>query len=562
MKITINEKRTILNQGMAFSNKEKVISELIQNARRAGATDLQISSGEDSEKRPFIKITDNGSGISDFNSLFILSESNWDSETEQQEQPFGMGFFSVFFAGEFTTIESRGLKLYINNASALQMDEFDEPTPCDTSPKIGTAITLHNFNLPDLKSVLNKMAKYSSLNIQFNGVLLDSPCRFEALAAQFPVVNLSLGKMVIRAPFCEKFKVVAQEMLVNNEYSGRGNFFNYMQSINYNLFFADSASVALRMPDRDTLIDEKSVFNQIVLEMSAYFKDLLNTIRKEMNNDILFVDQYFDDIRTFSIALLNEIDYLPSKAFEACNYPTRRTDDFAQEELNINDVNAVSRNFDGFLLDENLHIENNCPLLCTFFHYAQALVLTCELHPDHWIHEKLISVKKGDVAVRLSNTQPFLFTNVDGSESQGYLVDNIQLTHLESGKQIYAITPDGIALFSGLAMHGMQEYTEDEQQLVLSNLISNTVFCRGVNSIADTLTQLNSYCEDESFYHDELTENEDHIMLQLRALRNESISDILKEFVGTLPKSMAEQLEGRTLTVTFINGQAVFSVPK
>src|SRR6185312_11252153 len=71
--------------------------ELLQNARRAVATTVDVSI-DDSQSRPgtcSITIHDNGAGISDFQALLSLGGSGWEGETQAKEDPAGMGFFAL-----------------------------------------------------------------------------------------------------------------------------------------------------------------------------------------------------------------------------------------------------------------------------------------------------------------------------------------------------------------------------------------------------------------------------------------------------------------------------------
>ena len=67
------------------------IIELLQNARRAGATKVNISNEEDG----YITITDNGKGIEDFQKLLDLGNSGWDEKLEAGEDPAGVGLFCL-----------------------------------------------------------------------------------------------------------------------------------------------------------------------------------------------------------------------------------------------------------------------------------------------------------------------------------------------------------------------------------------------------------------------------------------------------------------------------------
>lgn len=66
------------------------IIELLQNARRAGATEVRITN-----KNNHIAVQDNGSGIQDFQKLLDLGSSGWNEQIESGEDPAGVGLFSL-----------------------------------------------------------------------------------------------------------------------------------------------------------------------------------------------------------------------------------------------------------------------------------------------------------------------------------------------------------------------------------------------------------------------------------------------------------------------------------
>lgn len=81
---------------------DDILTELFQNARRAGATMISVATA--SEPRAKIIIADNGKGIANPQALLSLGESDWEAAATLREDPAGMGFFSL--AGRATTITS------------------------------------------------------------------------------------------------------------------------------------------------------------------------------------------------------------------------------------------------------------------------------------------------------------------------------------------------------------------------------------------------------------------------------------------------------------------------
>ncbi len=77
------------------------IIEILQNARRAGASEVHITN-EDGE----VTVRDNGCGIDDFARLLDLGASGWEDELEASEDPAGVGLFCL--APRDTVIRSNG----------------------------------------------------------------------------------------------------------------------------------------------------------------------------------------------------------------------------------------------------------------------------------------------------------------------------------------------------------------------------------------------------------------------------------------------------------------------
>lgn len=66
------------------------IIEILQNARRAGATEVCITNQGDT-----VTVCDNGRGIEDFAALLDLGRSGWDGTLEQAEDSAGVGIFCL-----------------------------------------------------------------------------------------------------------------------------------------------------------------------------------------------------------------------------------------------------------------------------------------------------------------------------------------------------------------------------------------------------------------------------------------------------------------------------------
>ena len=68
----------------------ETLNELFQNARRAGATrvDVTIAGGE-------VRVADDGHGITDPAALLAFGQTGWDADTTRREDPAGMGVYAL-----------------------------------------------------------------------------------------------------------------------------------------------------------------------------------------------------------------------------------------------------------------------------------------------------------------------------------------------------------------------------------------------------------------------------------------------------------------------------------
>ena len=79
----------------------ETLNELFQNARRAGATrvDVTIADGE-------VRVADDGEGITQPAALLAFGQSHWDSAPAQREDPAGIGVYALAHCPK-VTIRSR-----------------------------------------------------------------------------------------------------------------------------------------------------------------------------------------------------------------------------------------------------------------------------------------------------------------------------------------------------------------------------------------------------------------------------------------------------------------------
>jgi hypothetical protein len=148
-----------------------VLNELLQNARRAGATEVDIDRIF-SDDGLILRVRDDGRGIADSAKFLALGDSGWDETIARSEGPAGMGAFSL--AGRHVTVRSRpdgaaaGWQVTIPPSAW----ETADPLPIETSTiELGTEIEIHvpNSWTVLLDEVIESVSTYYPVRVCFDG---------------------------------------------------------------------------------------------------------------------------------------------------------------------------------------------------------------------------------------------------------------------------------------------------------------------------------------------------------------------------------------------------------
>lgn len=136
------------------------IIEILQNARRAGATKVEITNRDGC-----ITVHDNGRGIDDFAKLIDLGGSGWEEHLESSEDPAGVGLFCL--ARREVTIRSRGKMVTIGGDgwTGVPVKVHDDPKPV-----AGTRLSFHDE--PWTKPDVDRNAVFTGMEVTVDG----QPC--------------------------------------------------------------------------------------------------------------------------------------------------------------------------------------------------------------------------------------------------------------------------------------------------------------------------------------------------------------------------------------------------
>ena len=173
VKLTVNAANLVRHLRNAFTRTDTVLAELMQNARRAGATSVAFQCDEATRT---LSVEDNGRGLEDPQAMFSIGESGWDTETMTDERPYGMGFMAAIYAAERVVIASRGRRIDIDTSDLLDFQDIDVVADAD-GPAQGARITLQGWTLNDYqtKAALANYARGFPIPVLCNGEPLPRP---------------------------------------------------------------------------------------------------------------------------------------------------------------------------------------------------------------------------------------------------------------------------------------------------------------------------------------------------------------------------------------------------
>lgn len=333
----VNERRFLEHLRSFFSTSTTMLAECMQNARRAGAT--YVSFAYEASAATLI-VTDDGKGIDDFAALVTVAESGWTQEMVDNEQPFGIGFFSVCFAAKRIQVESRGKWIEFSSGDliaktpiTIQAGEFID----------GTRITLLGCTL-DEEKIAGALTHYASgfpIPVIWQEIPLPRPCAREGLIGKETPVgfihvpgihdNQSLPSFKDRGyVYCQGLPVLIPH-------------FSYAYPASHVhsrlIIHVDHLKYMPRMPDRDTLIDARRALADIDGTVKLLWRAFM-TEKKATMPALAFARTYWNVAANEScLDLMNDVPVLP----EILLYRFTEMPILTDEESYMRQADPVSR---------------------------------------------------------------------------------------------------------------------------------------------------------------------------------------------------------------------------
>ncbi len=243
------------------------ITELLQNARRAGAKHVEITN-----ENGVVTVRDDGCGIDDFAKLLDLGGSGWEEDFQASEDPAGVGLFCL--APRAATIHSNGRMVQISDEGwhGAPVEVLPDPDPVP-----GTIVQFEDDEWSH--ATVSPLAVFSGLNVAVD----DCPCATETFVGERAVHILELGcRIEVREAEqlthwhrqARRSFAYSDNVLIN--FHGQMTSFDFHPVSEQGLWFlvdltGEPTGIRLMLPARTQLVQNEA-FAQLkaALELEAY----------------------------------------------------------------------------------------------------------------------------------------------------------------------------------------------------------------------------------------------------------------------------------------------------
>ena len=298
--VCVNQTKLLASLRYAFTNQYTVVTELLQNARRAKATSVAVDYDSTAQT---LRVRDDGVGIVDWQKLFTVGESGWDAATARDEHAFGVGFMKSLYSARQCSVRSHDKMIVFATAEALQQ----RPIAVQAAPfTTGTVVTLEGVALPELERRMEVLASAFPIPVLYNGVALSRPLALDSKT----FVATPIGQVHLAGT--EDGKAVASTLLVLQGFAVHGD---PRFDRDGNVVHLDPRQFGARLPDRDVLIDEAEAVGRVEAQLKAMWRALLIEAKGSLSSDA-FISRYFDATVTWGATdLLSDVPLLPGRLF-------------------------------------------------------------------------------------------------------------------------------------------------------------------------------------------------------------------------------------------------------
>lgn len=418
--LSVNPEKLINNLRFSFTQSTTVLGELMQNARRAGATFVSFEYVEDTRT---LTVCDDGCGIACLKTLLTVAESGWDVDVIEREHPFGLGFLSAIFACDAISVDSKGGRFSVDTAALLAFQPI-AIEPVDWQGITRLTLTQFKPEADQIESQLRRLARGFPIEVRFNGVSLDRP---RAVNSTLPFIETELGDLYLYG------LSQGEDWLRQSDY-----FHLYLQGLPVyhshherdlgHVIHLDSSRFFARLPDRDKLIDEARVIAVVKQVLQREARQRLEVIKSERSEED-FVQGY-DTLKTFRcLDLLNDVSLLPKQVLAIIqDYPIK-------EGYSTVNLAAVSQPVSQSDVENGLvkvadldDLDEVGALRWMFAWHRDYRVFRPSLDSRHWLFTYLVDLNAPEITLDIINETHRAFFEGQWVNGQAVFCEQYRLT--------------------------------------------------------------------------------------------------------------------------------------
>lgn len=384
IRLKTNQNQLIANLRHAFT-PHSMLGELLQNARRAQASHIQIVADSNT-----LIIRDDGIGIADLQTLIHIAESGWNPALKERENAFGLGVLSTLYFAEHLSVHSGSHAFRAATATIIRGDAIEVYS---TRPHTGTEVRLDGVQSPVpaftlqewVGGQLEQLCEAFPVRVSLNGIDISHPLA----DASLPWRQTSVGRILLDlSAYPTQWRCFLQGLPI-----GSAPVFS-----KYQIVLLRDDMVA-RLPDRQRLLNEEADHPRIQEAISEAYRQALLEAKEQLAGS-KFVELYAEICLSSSNAeLLNDVPFAPRAWFRnwkadpagyryAWNhYPLKGT----SARVTLEEAGVWFIKSDG---DDEFALE-------TYLEARQAFLLEeHRLDENHWLRHMLRSVRPGQERVQ------------------------------------------------------------------------------------------------------------------------------------------------------------------
>jgi hypothetical protein len=524
VKVSVNESGTIRNGRYAFADRMTLVRELLQNARRAGATQVDVTYDDTAKS---LIVQDDGRGIENWQALLSFNESGWDATVIERERAFGMGFSKVLYAATSVTVTSNGKVLAFDSADALAQAEL-EVLPCAGPVVRGTTVQLNGVDLAHLDRSIQRMVRGFPTPVRFNGLFVERRHATDQLT--FVEVD-DVGQIYIAGAetgvLSSSTAVYLQGLLIGDR---ADNYF--CDSGHVDVVHLDATRFLARAPDRTELIDAEVQRPVIRAAIKQVWKDVLAAHKATMPAEV-FADMYFEAaVRNDCVDIFDDVPVIPRRAcLEVTDYPmlSDTTECMTHPRHHVTKEQVESGAVSVATFDPSACEDENFLFATLLYARAAGLLLLERLGDGHWARRGIRDLNaESPQAVPCGDAREGQLEAIY-AWSPVVLCDHVEITH-----GAHTVKIDDDALF------------HDSRILIPRNCESG-----------DVVRQVSTYMDDGSRFDDTAAQADCQTLERLvRTLRCDDAPSLLASLLRDVPFERYSSLAGKTFKVTLDTASA------